>query len=397
MTRSACTVTVAALTALLASGCHQNSASAPPLPGSSSPAYAITDIGVGVPAGLNNNGQIVGEFPAGVFPNTKGFPYFHGFLWDNGKRTEMTTFGGWYSDAKMITDNGQILGTASVREHTAGNLPVNHQCLWQNNRLTDLEATPRFRGTQALHITKSGSVYAASPPLGPKKEVHLWFYPNGFGPGIRQDKGVIGGPEVTPTAINDSGMVAGNWDTGKRYASGKMSVKQAFVWHIGQGKWTDLGTLGGRSSEVRALNNAGQIIGSIILPQSSAEPALRVHAFLWSKGQMNDLGTLPGGDYSVPTAINDKGQIVGHSNANQQQHQNNLDFHPVIWEQGQIKDLSQLIPAGTRWNFLGGAASINDHGQIVGDGGIKGDHWAHGYFLTPIGYKAAKGDTKWRQ
>ena len=391
MPRLTC-IAAAALVAFFACGCHRNTTLGP-LPGTAHPAYTITDIGVGIPTGVNSKGQVVGEFAAGVFPNTKGFPYFHGFLWNNGKRTEMPTFGGWYSKASIVTDSGQVIGTASVRKHAAGNLPVNHICLWQNGQLTDLEADPRFRGITLLHLTKSGGVYAVSPPQGPKKQLHLWFYSSGFGPGIRQDKGIIGGSEVTPTAINDSGVVAGDWDTGKKYAvNNKMSVKQAFVWHIGQRKWTDLGTLGGAGSEATAISNTGQVAGLSDPSSDGTEPRLRPHAFFWDKGRMHDLGALRNGGFSYPNSINDEGQIVGFSEAGSAG-----DLHPVIWEQGQIKDLIRLIPAGMQWDSMSGAASINNYGQIVGSGSIEGSHWAHGYLLTPIGYKAVKGDPQWQK
>ncbi len=339
--------------------------------------YTITDIGTGEPHWINDKGQVVGAFPAGVFPNSKDFPYFHGFLWDNGKRTEMKTFGGWYSDAGQIADNGQIIGSASVPGHDRNRMPIEHGCLWQRQKMTDLEADPRFRGTGAIHITQSGAVYAISPPIGSMKLFHLWFYPSGFAPGVRIDKGVIGGPVLKPFAINDAGKVIGTWDTGEK--RNKNTVARAFLWKIGQRKWIDLGTLGGLGSEPTALNNAGQIVGISDLPDDPASPRARTHAFLWQQGKMRDLGALANGSFSFPKAINDKGQIVGFSEVNQR----SLELLPVLWEAGKIKDLSLLIPAGTKWSGLSGAASINNRGQIVGSGGLVAERWEHGYLLTP--------------
>src|SRR5215510_12404431 len=75
---------------------------------------------------------------------------------------------------------------------------------------------------------------------------------------------------------------------------------------------TDLGTLGpnslGNYSVANSINGAGQIAGASSAPSTQmSDPA-----FLYSNGQMINLGTL-GGEDGQARGINTSGQIVGYS------------------------------------------------------------------------------------
>ena len=84
-----------------------------------------------------------------------------------------------------------------------------------------------------------------------------------------------------------------------------------------------------------------------------------LHAFLWDRGQMTDLGTL-GGESSYATAINDGGVVVGFS-----QIAHSRNSHAFIWRKGSgMKDLGTLggdqsFAADQRAACL--AAGCNDH------------------------------------
>ena len=50
---------------------------------------------------------------------------------------------------------------------------------------------------------------------------------------------------------------------------------------------SDLGSFGGTSGFANALNNRGQVAGSMNLPGDA-----NAHPFLWDRGTLVDLGTL---------------------------------------------------------------------------------------------------------
>lgn len=132
--------------------------------------------------------------------------------------------------------------------------------------------------------------------------------------------------------INAAGDVLGASPT----AAGNV---HAALFHKGQ--VIDLGTLGGLTSEASGINKAGLIVGNSQIASGS------VHAFLYSNNVMTDLGTL-GGANSFATAINDAGQIVGPSEMS------DGTTHAFLYAAGVMTDLGPGV-----------AISINTSGQIV--------------------------------
>lgn len=93
--------------------------------------------------------------------------------------------------------------------------------------------------------------------------------------------------------INSAGTVVGT-----TYLNNAPSVTE---WSNGQA--TNLGVSGYGT----AINSAGQIAGGVETPNG------QLHAFVWTNGNLVDLGTLPGATWASAYGINSSGQVVGTS------------------------------------------------------------------------------------
>ncbi len=110
-----------------------------------------------------------------------------------------------------------------------------------------------------------------------------------------------------------------------------------------------------------------------------------IHAYLWQNNFFTDLGTL-GGKSSQATDINDSGQIVGASLNGDilNNNVNNVDtyiVHAFIWENGLMRDLNNLIIDKPKNVELVLATAINNNGQIVGVAKVGTEE--HAFLLKP--------------
>ena len=140
-------------------------------------------------------------------------------------------------------------------------------------------------------------------------------------------------------------------------------------------QFTDLGSLGGQSSQAHAINDNEQIVGESFT--TSNLPSL-THAFLWENGVMTDLGTLPGFNESQAFDINNSGKVVGVSGGI-----STNNSHAFLWENGVMTDL------GTFGGTSSAAVAINNNDQIVGyyrnlSGQTRAFLWDNG-IMTDLG------------
>lgn len=243
------------------------------------------------------------------------------------------TLGGKVSVARGLNESGRVVGDASLPDGSI------HACLWQGN------AVPRDLGTlgqgdfsTAHGINKTGQVVGAAN-IVPNGKNHAFLFRD----------------------IISKGVSAG--------ASSKNSASKVRTPQSYRGVMQDLGLLpGGSSSNARAINDRGQIVGW------AGDSEDETHACLWENGKIRDLGTF-GSDPYAAWSINNFGQIVGTASTTHQR------MHACLWENGRSIDLNDLIPVGSGW-LLQSAYTINERGQIVGIGQFEGAK--HIFLLTPI-------------
>jgi probable HAF family extracellular repeat protein len=139
---------------------------------------------------------------------------------------------------------------------------------------------------------------------------------------------------------------------------------------------TDLGSLGLGTSNGSGINATGQVTGysylTTLVPTPSCPPVYGNtkktcvehpwHAFFYSNGQMTDLGTVGGGNFSVGSAINRSGWVAGASATN------NGGYDAFVWNGKKMVDLGQQAPLNGSDSSANG---INDSGQVVGQYGIN--------------------------
>jgi probable HAF family extracellular repeat protein len=142
------------------------------------------------------------------------------------------------------------------------------------------------------------------------------------------------GSYSTATGINASGQVVGSSDIGTRDS-------HAFL--FSNGTMQDLGTLGGKASRGIAINAAGQVLG-----WSYINDTITVHPFLFSGGRMQDLGIA-----GTARAFNDFGQVTGHFGSPE---------HAFLFSNGTMYDLG-TPPGFTSTTGYG----INNSGQVTGE------------------------------
>ena len=354
--------------------------------------YTITDLGTlggknSHVAGINAHGQVVGASDTGAGGASQGW-YAHAFLYSDGKMRDLDTFGGSHSEAIAINDARDVIGKTE-RDGGPQDGGFTHNFLYSGGKMQILK--PLEQDVSMAGINNAGQMtgYYFDREASESRAIL-------YSDGNLHDLGKLDGKDSLGQAINDRGEVVG-------MASTKEGYNHAFLYS--GGKMRDLGTLGGWESYAEAINNKGQVVGGAD-PAGSSEKeftylsmgatqirsaSMRLHAFLYFDGKMQDLGPLsethdPSQEYcSHAYGINASGQVVGSMSVGGFYNGPSCAF---LYSDGKMIDLNTRVDlAHSGFKFLFSARAINDAGQIVGEGVTNAPFTTHAFLLTPINTK----------
>ncbi len=343
---------------------------------------------------LNDACQVVGWSEIKPTPGVEHPRY--AFLWEAGRIHKMGAF-----DVKSINNSGQVVGSKSIHGLLAA-------ILWHNDRLKVLTAKPKANAG-ANAISDAGQTVGwrqlQPPNVGIEEsamiKIEAFLHDKSGVQTLPVDSDVL---ISKANAINNSGVVAGSIKTPKT-EDGRLVLRDTAV------LWKDdsfefLPNLPGfNESQAIAINASGQVLckatnnsltkilhrlkdPEALSPEEIKEISQAFYqcGYLWD-GEARALGPMTRNgamDWNhIPRALNDQGQVVGAvrcnlADASDQPHA--FLYHAFLYHDGVMQDLNDLIDEHSGWTLIE-ARSINNHGQIVGDGEINGARRA--FLLTP--------------
>jgi probable HAF family extracellular repeat protein len=353
---------------------------------------ALPGVNQSLAGGISRNGLIAGISTNGLLDPLAGFPQLRAVMWDSAHNIhDLGTLGGNSSQATQVNSRGRVVGFAlnAVPEDpdvaTFFNLvPAAQQVrafVWENGFMRDI-GTLGGNDSFASLVNDAGAVCGFSSTNTEINDTtglpttHPFLLVN------RQmrDLGSLGGTLATPGSftsgpfgrvMNDQGHVAGT-----SLLLGD-EERGAFIWSNGQ--MTNLGSLGGNATDAYAINNNDQVVGR----SRTTNVVNSHHPFLWENGQMIDLGVIAACTRGTATTINSRGETAGGFGGCAADPDDRAAFRGFYLQKGKpIVDVNTLItPSSDIW--VDEISFINDAGQMVGSG-ILPDGSTRAVLLVPI-------------
>jgi len=357
------------------------------------PHYTVTDLGA-LGSGTVSSAYDMNYFGwvAGSSNLISGGPQ-HAFAWyGHGKLTDLGTLeGAACPQCNSAADGPNLLGETAIGSEISKPDPDGEDfCAYGTHlecrgvvsvagKLIPLANLPGGRNANAFGINDLGelvgfsengvrdSTCATATPFQIFQFEAVKWEPNGQVVELPPLKSA-GDTVAYAMGINDLGQVVGSSGTCATQGLPPLNVNglHPVLWER-DGTPVYLGSLGDSqnmaSNNASSINNLGQVVGTSQFTDGT------VHSFFWSKATgMQALEPFPGAFATVAgccRTINDFGEIVGFAF-------DQAGPHAVVWFDRKIKDLNTLIPADSPLYLLG-AYSINDSGEIVGQGCVLPD------------------------
>ena len=296
-------------------------------------------IGVTIPQGLNDSGDVVGFFFCGA-GNDRAF-----VKWSTSTTiTPLNLPSNDSSRGLAINAGGQVVGWVSTFSQRG--------FVFEDQSPTDLGNLPTnwIPWVEAYSINASGiAVGSSSVRDGSYQHAYRWVDSSMI------DLDIPFGPSNEAKDINDRGQIVG-W---MGVAPIAHFAAEAFRWE--NGKTTPLGKPhGASSSTANAISNSGIICGYCIYPNPEGPGGNARRARAWIDGKMIDLGVLSGYVQSLAFDVNNARDIVGY--CSKPPSGASIAF---IWRDGHMKALADLLAPGDANYQVWLAYGINSQGQIT--------------------------------
>ncbi len=255
-------------------------------------------------------------------------------------------------------------------------------------KVIDLGTLPDGNFSQPFVITNNGVVSGSSNLPDNSQHAVLWYR------GRMKDLGTLSGSNSIAFGVNAYGETVGEAETSTSDPNGEdfcgfstHLIYSPTLWR--GGKPNALPTLGGNNGVVNRNNNWGFAVGwaetSTEDPACPAPQKLQFKAVAWADGFPIELPTTDRDPDGIALGINDYGDIVGSSGICSSFNPNLLfslqGVHALLWQKGKVVDLGNL--GGTTGQAFGNLAfAINNRGQVVGGSDLSGDTTFHGFLWT---------------